>query len=163
MNTVPFSGEDSAEIVPPWASTIRRETERPSPVPPSLRVTNGSNKVSAMSEGIPHPLSRQRTMMVSSFRSADRKIDPSCPTASFALRSRFRNTCSSLTLSPVKSPMPDDILEDFRRFTIISGCRGCAEKVIYLPTDGSHRWNPATIIQRKKSNLSYCARNLRCM
>ena len=23
----------------------------------------------------------------------------------------------------------------FRRFTIISGCRGCAEKVIYLPTD----------------------------
>ena len=112
MNTVPFPGEDSAEIVPPWASTIRRETERPSPVPPSLRVTNGSNKVSAMSEGIPHPLSRQRTMMVSSFRSADRKIDPSCPTASFALRSRFRNTCSSLTLSPVKSPMPDDILEE---------------------------------------------------
>ena len=39
----------------------------------------------------------------------------------------------------------------FRRFTIISGCRGCAEKVIYLPTDRSHRWNPATIIQRKKS------------
>ena len=44
--------------------------------------------------------------------SAERDITPSSFTASFAFRRRFNITCSSFTLSPVKSPISGDIRED---------------------------------------------------
>ena len=38
-------------------------------------------------------------------------------------------------LNRISNKMPSLSGWYFRRFTIISGCRGCGEKVIYLPTD----------------------------
>ena len=40
-----------------------------------------------------------------------------------------------IVLNRISNKMPSLSGWYFRRFTIISGCRGCAEKVIYLPTD----------------------------
>src|SRR6185437_6275240 len=37
-NVVPSPGADRTAIVPPWASTIRRVTARPRPIPFALRV-----------------------------------------------------------------------------------------------------------------------------
>ena len=53
----------SSSSVPPWSSTKRRATARPSPVPPFLpRVTKGSKRRSRISSGTPGPSSaRTRT------------------------------------------------------------------------------------------------------
>src|SRR5690606_10580922 len=55
-NTVPV-GAVSNSTTPPWSLTILATRARPSPVPPLLVVTKGSNRWAATSAGIPGPLS----------------------------------------------------------------------------------------------------------
>src|SRR5581483_12247189 len=49
-------GEGASASAPPWAATAARATARPSPVPRTLVVKNGSKMLSACSGGMPGPL-----------------------------------------------------------------------------------------------------------
>src|SRR5205085_9985368 len=58
-NTAPPAGRSAARIVPPWASTIRRQMDNPRPRPDSLVLTNGS-KIRSPRGGSPRPSSSTR-------------------------------------------------------------------------------------------------------
>ena len=62
MKTAPPPGLSAASILPPWASTICLQMDRPSPVPVSLRETNGSKIRGPRSAGKPQPESTTRTV-----------------------------------------------------------------------------------------------------
>lgn len=101
-NIVPPPGLSSASNLPPCASTITRQTDRPIPRPLDLLVTNGSNNFSRTADDSPGPvsatlistiLSGAKAAVIVSIRRALFAI------ASIALRTRLNTTCSICTRS----------------------------------------------------------------
>src|SRR3954470_16869733 len=98
----PRSGLFSADIRPPWATTIDRQMERPSPRPSRLVVTNGSKIDDSATEGIPLPQSRTSMRASSSclVETVSTRSAGGVPLiASHAFTIRFRSTCCNCTSS----------------------------------------------------------------
>lgn len=62
----PPPGLGSVQMRPPWASTIVREIDRPTPMPCGLVVTNGWNSRAAAASSRPEPVSATLTTAISS-------------------------------------------------------------------------------------------------
>ena len=65
VNVEPFPTTLSAEIVPPWASTMRLQIESPRPIPWGLVVKRGNQIFVMTSFGIPAPVSEKLTATLS--------------------------------------------------------------------------------------------------
>ena len=87
---------------PPWASTMDRQIDRPSPMPFGLVVTNGWNRFAATTGARPGPVSLTVTSTMSSNDAAVpmvRSRTGDWISASMALRTRFSTTCWICILS----------------------------------------------------------------
>ena len=60
---MPNDCRGAAQSRPPWASTIERQIDRPSPIPSPFVVKNGSKIWSSFSDSIPLPVSATVTVI----------------------------------------------------------------------------------------------------